>query len=162
MSVAYLVSSLLWAVGGLFVGYGLGRMVRDVHDVHTVIVPPPPLTVPRPPSRRRAPTGRMMIGILVMVVIAVSTVLYALESAKLNGVTSCQSQLNFQFRDALAQRSAAQGVEIAAQRKLILSRLSGQADRETAVREYLAALDALEAAGLRHPLPVAVDCGGGK
>lgn len=33
MDVAYLINSLSWSIGGLFVGYTLGRMRREVHEI---------------------------------------------------------------------------------------------------------------------------------
>ncbi|MGH3993501.1 MAG: hypothetical protein ACRDSN_13695 [Pseudonocardiaceae bacterium] len=160
MSAAYLVSSALWSVGGLLVGYGMGRVVRDVEQVHAAV------TTEDPPSRhpvrgpRRRPRGQTMIGVLVLVVAVGSTIGYARATADLAAVTECQTRVNEQFRAALTARSDAAGAELAAKLPMLqtMADTGDLAASRAAIRAYLVSVIDLEAARTRSPLPPPASC----
>jgi hypothetical protein len=120
----WLTSSALWSVLGFFAGYGVGSMGKRLNLNPRVI-------------------ERLFGLILVVLTVLSFTAVYRF--------TSCQTQQNEGFRQALQARAHAQRVETDAQRQLLMDTLHGQFRAET-IHRYLAALASLDRARDEHPL----------
>ena len=145
-STAYFTSSAAWSLGGLIVGYMLGRIMPADK-----------------PVRHHWPWFRAMMGILILCLVVLTTAMSFDATRRLNDTTACQERYNEEFRAGISERTKAADLEREAQRKLFRALLdpnSSQEIRTKASREYLASLDQADQQRAESPIPVAT-CGDG-
>lgn len=162
--LSYVISSIVWAVAGLVVGFYLGRAGRLAQTNPEVPVEPDPL----PPTRRRRLTFEQILGAAVVLLAVVSVVVMAVTLTRQQdaineqrGAVACQAEFNARFASALRERTEAAASERRAMRNLLDVILNPAASREeragalTAYRDGLAAADSQRAAS---PLPLQPSC----
>lgn len=153
--IEYTLTALLWSLGGFLLGYGMGRIVKDVEEVRDAVIP----DRPRPKSTRYLPSRQTIIGVLVILIAVSSTTMVFRQADHLQDVTACQAQYNEDFRVALSRRLQASDDEADAQRNLLRTITSTpNGDSSAAIGRYLVALDDLEKARAQNPLPKRTDC----
>lgn len=152
---------IVYSIIGFILGWIFGRIGRDVAKEH--------------PKPRWYPSVRNGLGILILIMSTYTMISGVVSAHHDRQVSTCQSQLNETFRESLIQRADAANQERAAatqeranQKKLLLIELDTTAtlpQRQQAVREYIASLDAadqslLDADKQRNdsPLPDTTGC----
>lgn len=145
----YVLSCSLSSLGGLVLGLILGSLAKGTSRLREFF------------------NSSVFIGILVVLVGAGSTAMYALQGQHLSRVAGCQFQANNMLRAGISARSSAQSLQIGyalAQNEAQLQLLStpAQADRAvstkalntylTALQQNTAALRSLQATQQQHPL----------
>jgi hypothetical protein len=163
-TAAYIVASLAWAVFGFVVGYLLGRSWNALDSIDRKI-PPMPLHEDDVPALRpnRKPRSRIQqIFGAVLVLLALATVIgVAVQTVRLNDVTSCQAEWNDGYTDALRQRAVAAATERAAQRELLTTVLrpgTTAQERREATERYLHSLEDADAEREEAKIPTR-ECG---
>jgi hypothetical protein len=149
-SIAYVLSSALWSLGGLVVGYVLGKVagrrqalviIEAEQGKEAAIVAP----------ATRTDIG---IGVLVIVMAVVSVAVTAVSTARQSAQVDCQAKFNQAFSSALTERVEAAAQERAAMRQLLTAALAG--DRVNGRNYTVAYLDQLKAADAKrdaNPIP---------
>jgi hypothetical protein len=165
--IGYVISSLLWAVGGLVVGFFLGRSGQVFPIIDPKRGPKLPAHQPASDGSDGAVTDRRLhrlggslrfdrvVGwvIIVMAVISVITVSYAV-SRQQQAVT-CQADYNAAFVAALNERSDAAAADRQAQRELLTGMVIARdpATSRTLIDAYLRKLDDADDQRDENPLP---------
>lgn len=144
----YFVSSLLWTIAGLVVGYTIGAAGNQPH-----FVPRETLV-----ARNRAD---VVVGFLLIIlaVISVATMSVSLNSQA--RVVECQATFNQAFADALTERTNAAAQERGAQRALLNSMLDPNAtgeSRRAALETYDRVLAEADANRSENPIPARPRC----
>jgi hypothetical protein len=164
---AYVLTSILWALAGLIVGYFLGRAGKIANaSVVEAIVDDDTEAQGAPPARRGlwriCFTTDRVLGFSVILLSIVSVVVMALSLqnqqrllAGQDAAVRCQTQFNAQFISALRERNEAAAQERSAQRELLTT---PNPTRDPAISlaardKYLAALAQVDARRDAHPLP---------
>lgn len=163
--IGYAISSILWAVGGLVVGFFLGRSGQ----VFPVVSPARGTEVA---AKRFTDTdgevtdttlqrlgGSLrfdrVVGwvIIVMAIISVITVSYTVSRQQ--QTLTCQADYNAAFVAALDERSEAAAADRQAQRELLTGMVAARdpATSRTLIDSYLRKLDAADNQRDRNPLP---------
>lgn len=164
--LGYVVPSLAWGLGGLVIGYWLGTMTREVHELREALVAeqdahyetrhgsPPDGDRRSGHDRRRGSRMNYLIG-AVLIVLAVGSVTFtALESQERNRVTECQSNYNLAFSRALNERVKAAQKDRAAIRELVQTVAQSRSDGGAIDAAFQRFLDATaEADGIRRNNP---------
>lgn len=148
--VAYVLTSALWAFGGLIVGYLLGRVASWRRPIVVV--------EQEEPVRTRTRTDSI-ISAIVVVMAVVSVGVGAVSVARQQTVTECQAEFNAQFSSALTERVNAANEERAGQRAWMSAALSGdQVAARKAAQSYVDALNRADQQRDQHPLPPQPQC----
>lgn len=108
----YTVSSLIWAGGGLVVGFAFGRLTRTVDrmasNVETITEAvtegSPTVTTP---ARRRRPTSEQMVGAIVVLLGLFTAAQSLYQDSATRRVAECTRAYSNGFADALDARSTA-------------------------------------------------------
>lgn len=139
MSAMEIVRQVLIAVGGVAVGWGLGRWERTSH-------------AGKPVRRRWWEIAKTLFGLLVVALVALTFVQGQAQVQCFRGFFS-------EVADSIKARSDAAGQTTAAQRKLAQASLvNDEVVRRRALVEYVAALDQTEQVRRAEPLPEVPSC----
>lgn len=161
---AYFLSSLLWTVAGLIVGYVIGSAGSAGS----------PYSAPRGTPVARSRTD-IVVGFVLVILAVISVATMSVSVNQQQRVVECQTQFNEAFTGALAERTeaaaqerAANADERAAQRELLDVVLDPHADqptRQAAIEKYRASLAETDetlaeadANRSENPLPVRPRC----
>lgn len=141
---AYFLSSVLWTLAGLAVGYSIGSAGNQ-----------PQRVAPRENRVARSRTD-VVVGVLLLIlaVISVSTMSVSLTSQE--RVVECQARFNEAFSNALRERVDAANQERAAQRQMLSAVLDPNGTRETrlaALESYDKSLAEADTNRSENPLP---------
>jgi hypothetical protein len=139
---ANVVIDIVYSLIGFIIGWIFGRIGRDVAKEN--------------PKPRWYPSVRNGLGILILIMSTYTMISGVVSAHHDRQVSTCQSQLNSAFREALIQRADAANLERASatqeranQKKLLLIELDTVAtlpQRQQAVRDYIESLDAADQA----------------
>lgn len=172
MTTAELAGLVAWTVGwtvaGGLGGYVLGRLAADVHRLADPTEPhlegdrvhDEPLYRPRP-QRQRRPSGRLLIGILIVVLGVGTAVQGIITTQRVEHLQQCQARYSNKFADALDARTTVSNGSQRALDNLVttigahLGR-NKQADQDAiadALQQYLAQRHMAKQERARHPLP---------
>lgn len=159
----YVVNSLLWALVGLILGFFMGVLASDIHDIrrHMVVH-----SEPDPAPRRRRPFHPWrLFGVILVVMSVLSVGASAIQTTRLNRIIECQAAYNDAFAESIRIRADATVQERNYQRDLWLAFLrnaprtpgeNNPAGRDASIRalnSYLKALDDANKARQVAPIP---------
>ncbi len=105
----------------------------------------------------RGDIARTLAGLLIVAVVGYAVISTYAATAELRRATECQQARNAEFASALEVRADVTAAGNAAQRKFLTALATGDlpaAERAAAFREYLAALDRIDAVRSDRPLIV--------
>jgi hypothetical protein len=142
-----LIIGLIWSLGGLIVGYVscwivTESAIRAMAEQKTVDL-----------QGYRLDAFRVIVGVFILLMVVLSSIRYY-------QVSNCQTIYNIAVAEALEQRSEAQGIETAAQVKLLTIDTQGDPARGRQARqEYVTAILNLEKIRRENPLPANPKCG---
>lgn len=152
--IGYAISSILWALGGLIVGFLLGRGGQAFPRAGGLELPkqPAPPTVNR---FRTVLTFDRLVGwvIIVMAVVSVATVSYTVSRQQ--QLVTCQADYNSAFSAALKERTEAAAADRQAQRDLLTGMVTARdpATSRALIDAYLHKLDEADNQRDDNPLP---------
>ena len=152
MTAEYVLSSALWALGGLVCGYLLGRAVGKAKF---------PESLEEEPMPYRATRMDNLLGILLITLSVISVVTLAITIGRQEAQVQCQTTFNQTFTAALRQRTEAANTEREGQRNLLAVALnpdSSPEERRQATQRYYDALVAADAQRQDNPLPDTSEC----
>lgn len=147
----YIVSSILWAIAGLIVGYVLGRGGCLNADLPKE---------PGVPPTQRSKTD-MLIGFAVVGLALASVIVMTVSLSRQQRIVDCQTEFNTHFVAALGERSDAAAEERAAQRALLTAVLDSRGHpqaQEAAIQNYLRNLADADRSRSDNPLPERPRC----
>lgn len=123
------LASMAWSVAGLIIGYALGRMSRDVHELREALVDEQDAhddavgRERRSGEDRRAPVQpnrtSQLLGVAIIILAALSVSASAVAVQRQSDQVACQNRYNRSFADALSERSRAADADRAAITRLI-------------------------------------------
>lgn len=124
-ALAYVLSSLVWSVGGFAFGFAVGRGLRSLDSINRK-TPMPDNNEPdsERPHRTRKPRTEQLFGVVLVVLAVLSVVGVGLQTWRLNEATTCQAAFNDAYTEALRKRTSAAATERNAQRELLLTMLN--------------------------------------
>ena len=149
-TTSYVISSALWSVAGLAVGYIAGLVTAARCQREHV-----PEGMPPPHQQQRF--GRA-IGVLVLVMAVVSVCTAAVTIDRQSALVACQTEFNQRFVASLEGRAASATQERAAQRTLLTTQYTTPEAWQVAKAAYLQALDRADAYRDANPLPEQPRC----
>ena len=141
-----LMANLIWAIGGLFLGY-LGGLAVGFNRQ----------------AWQWSGTIRIIMGLLILTLVATGAVLNLRLSTRLLNAVECQRDFNITYRGALAAQLDAAAQDSKAQRAFLAAVRSQpvpQQVRDKAFDDYTADLDSSDRLRAAHPLPDANLCKG--
>lgn len=147
MTTTYVLSSVLWALGGLVCGYIVGRTVGQAKF---------PDYTEEEPMPYRATRMDNILGILVITLSVISVVTLAITIGRQEAQVQCQTAFNMQFNEALRDRTEIANNEREGQRNLLavtLNPASTDAERRDATQKYYNALVTADSQRKDNPLP---------
>lgn len=157
--IGYAISSILWALCGLVVGFFLGRSGQTTPTSN-----PPRGAELSTDSNTRGFLGSLrfdrIVGwvIIVMAVVSVITVSYTVSRQQ--DVVTCQADYNMAFVAALKERNEAAATDRQAQRELLTGMVTARdaATSRLLIDTYLRALDQADNRRDESPLPERPTC----
>lgn len=166
--MGYLLSSGLWCLAGLTLGFALGWVARNVYEIRRRVVDG--LTSPAEPRPRRRQRRRWIylervLGVIIVIMSVVTVLLSTAQISRLNRVIDCQAQYNQAFAESIKIRADATVQERERQKELWLTflrnapKVPGEQTPESrlasinALNAYLAALDDANHARQVAPIP---------
>lgn len=163
----YMVSSMLWALGGLVVGFLLGRsgQLTDTRTDVAEFVDMPPgteaVTITATKHRfRDSLSFDRIVGwvVIVLAVGSVTTMSYTLNRQQ--QAVTCQADYNAAFVAALKERSTAASADRQAQRELLTGIATARTPQESQAQmdAYLRKLDEADDQRDDNPLPQRPTC----
>lgn len=163
----YVVHSLAWSLAGFILGWVLGQFGREVRQIGREVreierreIGEP---MPEPEPRWKRPQIEHIVGIVVVILAAITMVTAVASAARLQSVTECQSHFNTTYRNALAERTESTAKVRQAQVDMVVELGAPGSDLNSPeVRKYLNIYrDVLrqdDQARLANPLPPTVRC----
>jgi hypothetical protein len=161
-TTAWALTTLAASIGGLIVGYWLGRMSREVHELREALMAEqdahhatkarhgngePEIDRRSGDDRRQHGNGfpNLIVGILLVVLSVASISAGALSLARRNAAVDCQQAYNVAFSRALTERAQAAAFDRAAFTLLIRTTAQIQADAQNVALSDDRAVNALRA-----------------
>lgn len=155
--IGYTISSILWAMGGLIVGFLLGRGGQTVRSVE---VASDDVTTPAVHRFRDSLTFDRIVGwvIIVMAILSVATVSYAVTRQQ--QAVICQADYNAAFSAALKERNDAAAADRQAIRDLLTGMVTARdpVTSRALIDTYLRKLDEADNKRDDNPLPQRPAC----
>lgn len=172
---AVFVANAAWSLLGLFVGFVLGRITREVHEVHEVVAPlderlpvieSPPHPYRRSGDRTRRRDKMLALALILLAIGSVATAALAVD--RRSALAECQTDYNARVILSIKARQLANDVDRTAIVDLVRtvanvqsSGLPPAVDRERtnmALRHYLDTSAASDAIRRSRPLPEVLSC----
>lgn len=155
------LASAAYSLAGFLVGFGLGRVSRDVHDIKESVVTEPTRLVRRDPHQHGfwRWTDNRVLGLGLLALSILTLVFAFIGSQKLTNQAQCQSEFNVRFGLAYQARAASADGDRNALNNLMLSIAGepptpqGRAKARAAFEHYIAQIKTSDATRRAHPLP---------
>lgn len=156
--IAYVLHSLAWSLAGFVIGWGAGRLGREVQQTREAVMPNHTRTRPRPRVHLEHIVGA------VVALLAIVTMLTSIHTTRqLQAATQCQKHFNDIYRSALVERSDSTATVRRAQAEMAVQLSAPDAELDSppvraALGRYLDAIRQDEQNRAQNPVPDNITC----
>lgn len=156
--IAYVLHSLAWSLAGFVIGWGAGRLGREVQQTREAVMPNHTRTRPRPRVHLEHIIGA------VVALLAIVTMLTSIHTTReLQAATQCQKHFNDIYRSALVERSDSTATVRRAQAEMAAQLSAPNAELDSApvraaLTRYLDAIRQDEQSRSQNPVPDNITC----
>lgn len=156
--IAYVLHSLAWSLAGFVIGWGAGRLGREVQQTREAVMP----SHTRPRRRPRVHLEHVIGAVVAL--LAVVTMLTSIHTTRqLQTATECQRHFNDVYRSGLVERSESTARVRRAQAEMAAQLSAPNAELESppvraALGHYLEAIRQDEQNRSQNPVPDNITC----